>query len=104
MDIQLKENQKPEPINNEDDAYRYPSTDIPKLEISRSISSLSTRFSSDSRKKSKKRVTFNRNVTVVNIQSYKKSLRKNNYQKPPSVFEDDFNEDRNEKCRDCEIF
>ena len=104
MDIQLKEDQKLERLNSEEDVYSYPSTDFPKLSISTSESSLSTRFSSNSKKKTKKRVTFNRNVTVVNIQSYKKSLRKNNYQKPPSVFEDDFNEDRNEKCRDCEIF
>ena len=104
MNIQLEEDQKPEQINNEENVYKYPSSDFPKLSISPSESSISTRFSTSSNKKNMKRVTFNRNVTVVNIQSHKKYLRKNNYQKPPSVFEDDFIEDNNEKCRNCEIF
>ena len=100
MDLKLNEDQI---LNSEDNIYKYQSSDLPKLTISMSESSKSTRFDSYSRKKNK-RVTFNRNVTVVNIQSHKKDLRKQYKQNLHSVFDEDFNEDKNQKCANCEIF
>ena len=83
--------------------YKYPSSDLPKSVISMSESTDSTMFETY-RRKSAKRVTFNRNVTIINIQSHKKDTRKHNYQKYTSIFEEDFNEDKNQNCVNCNIF
>jgi len=55
-----------------------------------------------SNNKIKKKVKFNQNVTVINIQSYKKEMRKNQYKNYPSIFDEDFNDEM--KCIECNIF
>ncbi len=102
MDIKLKEIERQESIKSLDNINKSFGNDLPKISISTSQSSNSTRYDSYSRK-IPKRVTFNRNVTVVNIQSYKKYLRKPNHQTISSGFEEDF-EDHNHNCVNCEIF
>ena len=92
--------------NNEDGPFSImENTYTPKSSISISESPNSTRFETFYHtQKRKKRVQFNQNVTVVNIQSHKKTMRKQNYQKYTSVFEEDFNEDHNKNCVNCTIF
>ena len=100
-----KENTEDGPFSIMENTYRYPSCDTPKSSISISESPNSTRYDTFYQtQKRKKRVQFNQNVTVVNIQSHKKTMRKHNYQKYTSVFEKDFNEDHNQKCVNCAIF
>ena len=101
MDIKLKEFQRQDSINSSDSISKYSYNDLPKLTISES--SNSTRYDSYSRKIHKK-VSFNRNVTVVNIQSYKKYLRKQNHETFSSGFEEDFNDENNKNCVNCTIF
>ena len=104
MNINIKEIQEQEPKSIvENNIYKYPSCGLPKLTIGFSESSNSTRFESNSCK-NVKRVSFNNNVTVVNIQSHKKYLRTQNNQKFPSVFEEDFKDENKQKCVNCEIF
>ena len=102
MDIKLKKIQSPELLTSADYIYKCPSFDLPKLTISIFESSNSTRFESYSRN-SPKKVSFNKNVTIVNIQSYKKCLKKQKIETFPSAFEDDYNDD-NKNCANCEIF
>ena len=105
MKNKYKDNNEDGPLSIMENTYRYPSCDTPKSSISISESPNSTRFETYYRtQKRKKRVQFNQNVTVVNIQSHKKTMRKHNYQKYTSVFEEDFNEDHNQKCVNCTIF
>ena len=103
MDINFKESHEEGPVSIIENIYKYPSCETPKSSISISESSNSTRFDSFSSKK-KKRVKFNQNVTVVNIQSHKKDIRKQNYQKYTSVFEEDFNDEKNKNCLNCILF
>ena len=103
MEINFKESHEEGPVSIIENIYKYPSCEIPKSSISISESSNSTRFDSFSRKKVK-RVKFNQNVTVVNIQSHKKDIRKQNYQKYTSVFEEDFNDEKNKNCLNCILF
>ena len=103
MDINFKESHEEGPVSIIENIYKYPSCETPKSSISISESSNSTRFDSFSRKK-EKRVKFNQNVTVVNIQSHKKDIRKQNYQKYTSVFEEDFNDEKNKNCLNCILF
>ena len=103
MDINFKESHEEGPVSIIENIYKYPSCETPKFLISISESSNSTRFDSFSSKK-KKRVKFNQNVTVVNIQSHKKDIRKQNYQKYTSVFEEDFNDEKNKNCLNCILF
>ena len=103
MDINFKEPHEEGPVSIIENIYRYPSCETPKSSISISESLNSTRFDSFSRKKVK-RVKFNKNVTVVNIQSHKKDIRKQNYQKYTSVFEEDFNDEKNKNCLNCILF
>ena len=91
------------PISIMENMYKFPSCDTPKLCISISESPYSTRFETNSSKKTK-RVQFNRNVTVINIQSHKKTIRKHNYQRYTPVFEEDFNEEKKKNCVNCNIF
>ena len=103
MDTNLKEIPKQDSCNSLDSFYKFSnsSNDLPKLTISES--SNSTRYDSY-RKKIPKRVSFNKNVTVVNIQSHKKYLRKQNHQTFSSGFEEDFNDENNKNCVNCTIF
>ena len=105
MDISYRENNEEGPYSTMENTYKYPSCDTPKSSISISESPNSTRYETFYHtQKRKKRVQFNQNVTVVNIQSHKKTMRKQNYQKYTSVFEEDFKEDHNQKCVNCIIF
>ena len=102
MDIKLKEFQRQDSIKSSDNISKYSINDLPKLTISES--SNSTRYDSYL-KKIPKRVFFNRTVTVINIQSHKKYLRKQNHEITSSgIEEEDFNEENNTNCVNCNIF
>ena len=96
------------PLNTIEDNYKYPSSEFPKFMIEETDSRFSTRFESknksDKKIKIKKRVEFNKNVTVVNIKSYKKEMKKNFYMNQTSIFGDEFNDDNKMKCVNCSIF
>ena len=91
-------------INNIEE-YKYPSNEFPKFVIDDSESRFSTRFESKNKSFSgvKKKVEFNKNVTVVNIQSYKKEMRKKLYRQNDGSFDEDF-QDEHMKCFNCSIF
>ena len=103
MDILFNDIQDEDSINFKENKYKYSSCILPKSIISTSESSDSTRFETFTIK-NVKRVSFNQNVTVINIKSHKKDTRKHNHQKYTSIFEEDFNEDKNQKCVNCNIF
>ena len=104
MNLKIKEIQEDETNNFEQNLIKSPSYDLPKLIICNSESKNSTRFDSISRK-SPKRVTFKRNVTVVNIESHKKYLKKQNHLEALSLFDDeDFNDENSHNCINCKIF
>ncbi len=103
MDNLFNSIQDEDSINFKENKYKYSSCSLPKSIISISESTNSTRFETFT-KKNVKRVSFNQNVTVINIKSHKKDTRKNNYQKYTPIFEEDFNEDNNQKCANCNIF
>ena len=91
-----KKYKEKEPLSSMENIYKYPSCDKPKLTISISESNGSTRFESLSNKHVK-RVRFNQNVTIVNIQNHKKYLRKLN--NPKQFLEEEFyEEDENKNC------
>ena len=103
MDFKNKELKENDTNNFEHNLNKSQICDLPKLTISFSESRNSTRYDSNPRKIPKK-VTFKRLVTVVNIESHKKYLKKQNYQALLSSFEDeDFNDD-NKNCTNCNIF
>ena len=87
-----------EPISVIDENYKFPSCEHPRNIPNNSETIDYTRYNSFSKNPNKK-VTFNENVTIVNIQSHKKIGIKN-YKK----FEEDFNEEKEKKCIDCVIF
>ena len=58
-----------------------------------------TRYNTFSKNRDKK-VTFNNNVTIVNIQSHKKYVKNQSY----SMIEEDFNEEKDKKCVNCNTF
>ena len=95
-------------LNKIEENYKYPSSDLPKFLIEETNSNYSTRFESknksDKKIKIKKRVEFNKNVTVVNIKSYKKKKKKNFYMNQTSIFDDEFHDDNKMKCVNCNIF
>ena len=95
-------------LNKIEENYKYPSSDLPKFLIEETNSNYSTRFESknksDKKIKIKKRVEFNKNVTVVNIKSYKKEMKKNFYMNQTSIFDDEFHDDNKMKCVNCSIF
>ena len=96
------------PLNTIEDNYKYPSSEFPRFMIEETDSRFSTRFESknksDKKIKIKKRVEFNKNVTVVNIKSYKKEMKKNFYMNQTSIFDDEFHDDNKMKCVNCSIF
>ena len=96
------------PLNTIEDNYKYPSSEFPKFMIEETDSRFSTRFESknksDKKIKIKKRVEFNKNVTVVNIKSYKKEMKKKFYMNQANIFDDEFHEDHKMKCVNCNIF
>ena len=107
MDLKVRDIYFKEPIINMDDIYKCPSCDLPRSSISswESSKTLDTlnNFKASSRKKYKK-VKFNKNVTIVNIQSFKNNRKKSN-QKNCSIFDEDFNEKKVKKqCANCLIF
>ena len=92
----------------EEEYYKYPSCELPKFVIEDTYSNYSTGFesknNSDLNIKIKKRVEFNKNVTVINIQSYKKEMKKNFYKNQPSIFDEEFSKENEMKCFNCNIF
>ena len=88
--------------------YRYPSSDLPKCSIEDNYSNNSTRFETEKKNKSKKinkKVEFNKNVTVINIQSYKKEMRKDYYQDiNKDYLDEDISAHNRIKCFECNIF
>ena len=109
MKLNARAIQSKEPISNMNDIYRFPSCDLPRSYISFTDSSKNlvslgefnkTSFSS----KKVKKVKFNQNVTVINIQSFKNKKNKD-YQNKPSIFDEDYNKDKIKKeCTNCSIF
>ena len=87
--------------------YRYPSSDLPKCSIEENYSNNSTRFETEKKirsKKIKKKVEFNKNVTVINIQSYKKEMRKDYQDINKDYLDEDFSACNRIKCFECNIF
>ena len=95
-------------LNKIEENYKYPSSELPKFLIEETNSNYSTRFESknksDKKIKIKKRVEFNKNVTVVNIKSYKKEMKKNFHMNQTSIFDDESHDDNKMKCVNCSIF
>ena len=55
--------------------------------------------------KNNKKVEFNKNVTVINIQSYKKEMRKDYYQDiNKDYLDEDISAHNRIKCFECNIF
>ena len=106
MDIQNLSNKYPS--NNIENLYKFSSNEFPKSTMDDMYSRYSTRFEtknkSDSNTIIKKQVTFNKNVTVINIQSYKKEMKKNHYKNDSNIFDDEINSDDRMKCVNCNIF
>ena len=94
------------PSNSIEYFYKYSNNSIPKsnIEQEEAESPNSTRYETKqkSNNKIKKKVKFNQNVTVINIQSYKKEIRKNYIRNNPNFFDEDFNDEM--KCINCNIF
>ena len=87
--------------------YRYPSSDLPKFSIEDNYSNNSTRFETEKKigsKKIKKKVEFNKNVTVINIQSYKKEMRKDYQDINKDYLDEDTSVHNRIKCFECNIF
>ena len=55
-------------------------------------------------KKLKKKVEFNKNVNVINIQSYKKEMRKDYQDINKDYLDEDFSACNRIKCFECNIF
>ena len=103
MDIQSDIKQYPS--NSIEKYNKLSNYEFPKLTIENMDSRYSTRYETKNKSISniKKRVEFNKNVTVINIQSYKKEM-KNNFFQYNNIFDDEFNEDNKMKCINCNIF
>ena len=104
MEKNTKEINNEEPISIiDEDYYKYPSCDYPRNKIAYYESNDYTRFNSV-RREGNKRVKFNNNVTIVNIQSHKNTIKNQNYLN--SIIDEDFNEEKEKKkkCVNCNIF
>ena len=106
MDIQNIVNKYPS--NTIENFYKFSSGEFPKSTVEEMYSDYSTRFESknksNSNKNVKKKVNFNKNVTVINIQSYKKEIRKNYFKNKTDVFDEELISDDRMKCVNCNIF
>ena len=94
-------------LNIIENNYRYPSSDLPKFSIEDNYSNNSTRFETEKKirsKKIKKKVEFNKNVTVINIQSYKKEMRKDYQDINKDYLDEDISAHNRIKCFECNIF
>ena len=103
MENNTKQINDEEPISIIDDNYRFPSCEYPRKMESNSETIDYTRYNTFSKNRDKK-VTFNNNVTIVNIQSHKKMVKQQSYQNYDSTGEEDFNEEKEKKCANCNIF
>ena len=88
-----------EPLSIMDNYYRFPSCEFPRSMTNNTESIDYTRFNTCSKQRNKK-VSFNQNVTIVNIQSHKKYVKNQSY----SMIEEDFNEEKDTKCVNCNTF
>ena len=102
--MDLKSNINKYPSNNIEEYYKYSNNEFPKS-IIETDSRYSTRYETKEKSNSniKKKVEFNKNVTVINIQSYKKENKQNIYKKNKCVLDDEFNGDNKMKCVNCNI-
>jgi hypothetical protein len=85
--------------------YKYPSCDFPStLVFNSEESKKQALFNTFSKKR--KRVTFTDNVTIINIPSHKKKIRKQNNNNLKEKIEQDFKEeeDRKKACVNCIVF
>ena len=98
--MNIQENNYRYTPNSFEYSYKYPTSEFPKSFIDDANSRNSTRFETKSKSNKIKKVVFNKNVTVINIQSYKKELKKNIHK----TFDDDINDDNEMKCVNCKIF
>ena len=103
MEIKAKVISEEEPISIMEDFYKYPSCDFPRTSKENSEVIDIERYNSSFKKK-KKNVHFNQTITIINIQSHKKRLKKDYEKYNPSIIEEDFNEEKNKKCTNCLVF
>ena len=96
----MQENNYKYASNSFEYSYKYPTCEFPKSFIDDTNSRNSTRFETKNKSNKIKKVQFNKNVTVINIKSYKKEIKKNNHR----TFEDDVNYENQMKCVNCNIY
>ena len=104
MEIEEKETKEEGPMSTITDFYKYPSCEYVRNTMDNSESVDIERYNSYSKKRIKKNVKFNNTVTINNIQSHKKRLKKLNSEDFNSIVEKDFNEEKDKKCVNCTIF
>ena len=104
MDIKILENHHKESLILTEDNNKSPSCDLPRLAISISEPPNNLKMKSLS-KKNVKRVTFSQNVTIVNIPSHKKNVRKKYFEKKKTIFDNvNIEDSKEQRCVDCNIF
>ncbi len=88
------------------DDYKYPSCEFPRTLMFNSEESVDRSIFNTFSKKRNKKVKFNDNVTIINIQSHKKKIRKQNNKNLKEKIEQDFREEeeRRKACADCIVF
>ena len=104
MEKNTKEINDEEPVSIIDENYyKYPSCEFPRNKVMNYESNDYTRFNSV-RREGIKKVTFNNNVTIVNIQSHKNLVKNQNFLN--EIIEEDFKEEKEKKkkCVNCNIF
>ena len=98
-----KSNEEPVSIM---DNYKFPSCDYSRNIIMNSEEPINQSIFNTFSKKREKKVTFEDNVTIINIQSHKKSNRNKFTNNLKAKIEEDFKEEeKNQKaCANCTIF
>ncbi len=98
-----KEINEEEPVSIMEDFYRYTSCEYHRnIDNDNSESIDYTRYNNTFPKKINKKVKFNQNVTIINIPSHKKMVKKQSYQNFNPIIDED--EDKDKKCVNCNIF
>ena len=99
MENKSKQLSDVEPISVMEDDYKFQSCEFPRNIANYSETIDFKRYNSS--KNRNKKVQFNKKVTIVNIQSHKKYSKMQSYN---SNFDEDFNEEKEKKCVNCNIF
>ena len=87
-------------------AYKYPSCEFPKFTTDESYSNYSTLDVSKNKSDGylQKHVEFSNDITVINIESYKKEMRKNFHGNKMNLYDEEININNCQKCANCNIF